>query len=331
MAIERTDLKYQRSAIWNDTSANGGEMSGTAIVDAVSGNIFPTVAQAERLAGSSKRRKVFVKNSEATGLTLYNAKIYIENPTPANDVVTLHAATLTDTQATALGRAYGCGWLNAPSIIGAESIAVLVEDGATSIFVIGDTIRISNKVNVDAVEGVEEYVTISTVTVSGDVATITFTPALENAFSSTNKATKVASLLSLGDIVASATTPTVTSTNGVFNHTTYPIAPNNIGSIRQNWTLTFVNSTTYSIVGDTVGNLGSGTIGGGASPFNPLLSVPYWTINPNAFSGAFVTGNSLTFTTAPSAKAVWFNRDVPANTPSYSGNAFVAVIEGESE
>ncbi len=331
MAIQRTDLVYCRSAVWNDTSSNGGEMSPTTIVDAVSGNIFPTVAQAERTAGSVKYRKVFVKNKEVTNLTLYNTKIYIENPTPADDIVVLQAGTLVDNQSTISGRVYGCGWLNASAAIGDTSITVLTEDGDIPIFVIGDQIRISDKANIDAVTGVEEFVTISTVSYSGDVATLTFTPALENVFSSTAKATRVSSLLSLGDIVATATVPVLTSTNGTFDSTTYPIIPNNIGSIRQNWILTFTNATTFNIVGDTLGNIGSGTVSSGASPYNPAFSVPFFTLNSNAFSGAFAAGNHLDFTTNPSAKSVWFKRIVPANTASYTGNAFIVTIEGESE
>jgi hypothetical protein len=331
MAIQRTDLVYCRSAVWNDTASNGGEMSTTTIVDAVSGNIFPTVNQAERIAGSTKYKKVFVKNKEGTGLTLYNAKIYIENPTPANDIVVLQAGTLTDAQSAISGRLYGCGWLNAAAAIGDTSITVLTEDGDIPIFAVSDSLRISNKANVDDVAGVEEYVTISTVTYSGDVATITFTPALENSFIATNKATRISSMLSLGDIVATATTPVLVSTNGTYDGVTYPIVTNNIGTVRQNWTLTFTNATSFNIVGDTLGNIGSGTVGSGADPYNPLLSSPYFTLSPNGFSGALASGNTITFSTSPSAKAVWFKRIVPANTASYTGNSFTVTIEGESE
>jgi hypothetical protein len=106
---------------------------------------------------------------------------------------------------------------------------------------------------------------------------------------------------------------------------------NNIGTVRQNWTLTFTNATSFNIVGDTLGNIGSGTVGSGADPYNPLLSSPYFTLSPNGFSGALASGNTITFSTSPSAKAVWFKRIVPANTASYTGNSFTVTIEGESE
>ncbi len=331
MAIQRTDLIYCRSAVWNDTASNGGEMSTTTIIDAVSGNIFPVVAQAERIAGSIKYKKVFIKNIEATDLTLYNSKIYIENPTPAGDIVVLQPGTLIDTQSTLTGRVYGCGWLDVAAAIGDLSIAVLTEDGDIPIFVIGDEIRISNKADVDSVTGVEEYVTLSAVSYSGDVATLTFTPALENVYSATNKATRVASILPLGDIRATSSVPVLTSTNGTFNNAQYPIVVNNVGTVRQNWTLTFTNSTSFNVVGDTLGNIGSGTVSGGASPYHPILNSPYFTLTGGGFSGAFATGNTLTFTTTPSAKAVWFKRIVPGNTASYTGNSFTVTIEGESE
>lgn len=331
MAIQRTDLVYLRAAVNNDTNSNGGEMSSAVIVDAVSGNIFPTIAQAERIAGSTKYRKVFIKNKEVNDLALYNAKVFIENPTPAGDKVYLQAATLTDVQSAISGRMYGCGWLNANAAIAATSITVLTEDGNIPIFVIGDELRISNKTDVDDGTGVDEYVTISTVSYAGDIATITFTPALDNAFSAAGQATRVSSLLPLGTLTATATTPTVTSVAGLFDSVTYPVVVNNVGTVRQNWTLTFTNATTFSIVGDTLGNLGTGNVGSGATPFNTLQNAPYFTLNANGFSGTFVTGNTLTFSTAPSAKAIWFKRIVPANTASFTGNTFVVVIEGESE
>lgn len=334
MPVAQNDLIFVKSSVVNDTSLNGGEMSYLQIVDAVSSNIFPTISQAKRIAGSAGEwRKVFVKNKESTGLGLYNTKVYIENPTPAGDMVFLAAGTLTDKQGDlSTPRLYGCGWLGASVSAGASSITVNVEDGDVHIFQVGDTIRISDKEAVDDLAGNEEYVEIGTVTYDGDVATIGITPVLSNNYSATGQATRVASLLDCGTVQASVSSVVVTSTNGQYNNVTYPITADNRGAIRQNYLLTFTSSTAFTITGDTLGSLGSGNVSGiNCAPNNPNTSAPYFIVNASGFSGSFQIGDTISFTVTPSAKGLWLKRVIPANTPSQSGNKFVIVVEGESE
>lgn len=334
MPVQTTDVVYMKSAVVNDTSLNGGEMSYLQVVDAVSSNIFPTISQAKRIAGSTGEwRKIFVKNKESTGLGLYNSRVYIENPTPAGDMVFLAAGTLTDKQSDlTTPRLYGCGWLNSSVAAGATTALVIVEDGAVHIFEPNDIIRVSDKETVDDLVGNEEYVTVSTATYDGDVATLVFTPALVNNYSATNQATRVSSLLNTATIQSSISTPVVTSASGQYDHTTYPIVADNRGSIRQNITLTFTSSTAFTLTGDTLGSLGAGNISGiNCSPNNPNMSAPYFTINATGFSGTFALGDSITFTVTPSAKGLWLKRVIPPNTASQAGNRFVLVTEGESE
>ena len=333
MPVQQSDIAYYKSVTVNDTNLNGGELSYLQVVNAVSSNVFPTISQARRTAGGTDWRKLFVKNKEATGLALYNTYLYIENPTPAGDMVFLAAGTLTDKQGDLSSpRLYGCGWLNVAAAAGDASIQVLVEDGSVHIFAQNDVIRISDKTSVDDLNNNEEYLTVSSVSYNGDVATIGFTPVLSNNYSATNQATRVASLLNAGTIQASISTPVVTSTGGSYDHNNHPITADNKGSIRQNITVTWTSSTAFTITGDTLGSLGSGNISGiNCAPNNPNASAPYFSINSSGFSGIFQAGDSMTFTVTPSAKAFWLKRIIPAQTASQAGNRFVVVAEGESE
>lgn len=337
MSIVRTDLKFYKSVIFNDTSANGGAMSNNAIVSGAGGNIFPTVTQAKRLAGATEFRKIWLKNAEDTGLELLNSIAYIENPTSADDRVVLFIGNGDiDTQADIVGdeKLYGCGWLNASlNSPGATTFTVLCEDGTDEIFTAGDLIRISNKEDLDDLNGTEEYRTIDNVTYNGDIATIEVTEALDNAYSATNQATRVASVINLGTIVASSDTFSLISTNGDYNIGTYPIVTGNIGTITQTWTCVFTSTTAFSITGNTVGLLaGSGTVGTGAAPANPSFSgKTYFNMNPAGFSGSFQIGDSFTFKTYASAEYVWVKRIIPAATPSFTNNRYVIAFEGESE
>lgn len=334
MPVQRTDIVNLRSVTVNDTNLNGGEMGTIQIVDNVSANVFPVVSQAQRIAGNSGQwRKLFVKNKESLGSGLFNTFVYIENPTPAEDMVFLAAGTLTDTQGDLSSpRLFGCGWLSASVSGGATSITVLVEDGTVQIFQVGDKIRISDKANVDALTGNEEYRTITSVAWAGDVATIGLDTGLDNSYSSVSQATRVSSLLSLSTLQSSASAPVVTSVGGTYDNTNFPILGDNNGSIRQNVTLTFTSSTAFTILGDTLGSLGSGNISGvNCAPNNPSVGAPYWTINASGFGGTFQAGDTITFSVTPSAKGIWLKRVIPVNTPSMAGNRFVLVVEGESE
>lgn len=334
MPVQRTDIVNLRSATVNDTNLNGGEMGTIQIVDNVSANVFPVVSQAQRIAGNAGQwRKLFVKNKESLGSGLFNAYAYIENPTPAEDMVFLALGTLTDTQGSLSNpRLFGCGWLSASAVGGATSITVLVEDGNVPIFQVGDRIRISDKANVDTLTENEEYKTITSVAWAGDVATIGLDTALDNSYSSVGQVTRVSSLASLGTLQASVSTPVVTSTGGAYDHVNFPILGDNNGSIRQNVTLTFTSSTAFTILGDTLGSLGSGNISGvNCAPNNPSVGASYWIINAAGFSGTFQAGDTITFVVTPSAKGIWLKRVIPVNTPSMAGNRFVLVVEGESE
>lgn len=334
MSIQRTDIDFFKSVTITDTGSNGGRMSSTESISGVANNIFPTASQAERLAGSNKYRKMFIKNSEATGLVLQNAKMFIENPTPGDDHVFFFAGTQTNTQADLTGseRLYGSGWLNVTVGSGVTQIDVRVEDGTNyKPFQNGDLIRISDRANLDA-SGNAEIVTITGITWVLDIATITFTPALQNGYSATSDATRVASYLDMSDIGASVSSAiSVTSTSGTYDDVTYPLELSNISTVEQDWTLTFTTTSQFTIVGNTLGNVGTGTIGGGAVPDNPdFTGNPYFTLNSSGFGGSWAIGETITFSTSPSSFPIWFRRIIPAGINSISGNQFVFAIEGES-
>ena len=332
MSIIREDFKYYKSAVFNDTSVNGGLASSNLVVDGVAENIFPSIPQSERIAGSNKYRKVYAKVDNAAAATLYLSRFFIENPTSAGDAVfAFPAGSFTQKQSDLLGteRVYGCGWLNASVVVGATELIVRTESSTKLIFLVGDTVRVSNKTNIDDVVGTEEFRTVSAVTWNSNVATVTLDVPLDNNYSFSNDATRVASVMQLGEIKTSSTTPVVTSTGGSLDASKLTLT--NKGAIYQNWTLTFSSSSNFSIVGDTVGSVGSGNVTSGASPNNPAVSAPYFTLASAGLSGLFASGDTITFRTNPAQVGIWFQRVVPANTPAFTGNRFTFVLDGETD
>lgn len=85
MAIIATDIKKYLSggAANADTDASlGGVISSVEVVDDTINNLFAAAPGSESLAGSTKYRAFFVKNTHAT-LTYQSAVVYISSNTPS--------------------------------------------------------------------------------------------------------------------------------------------------------------------------------------------------------------------------------------------------------
>lgn len=336
MAISQAELKLYKAAQNSDTPAsNGGRMSATEVVSGLAANVFPRTTNAERIAGSTKHRKVFYKAAAADDSALVNTRVYLENYTPGDDTFVMFLGTQTNTESDLTGseRKYAVGQLNATVSGGATQVVVDFETGAgaESVVQIGDYIRISDKADPDSA-GNEEIVLVSNVGWATDTATIDFSPALSAGYSSTN--TRVASLLdvdaALGDVVPTYANFDDTGAGGTFDDVNHLIL-DSIGTIEQTWTLTFTSGSAFSITGDTLGVLGTGgNTTGGASPNNPDFGEPYFTMNSAGFSGTFATNDVITFQTSPGAVPIWLKRVVPAGAASASNNQAVIAIDGES-
>jgi hypothetical protein len=331
MAILTSELIFYKSATVDDTSANGGRMSTNAVTSGVLQNVFANVLSAERVAGSTKYRKLFLKVANDSDLTLLSSKFWFDNITQAQDWAVFWAGTQTNTQADITGseRKYGCGTLKTTVSAGATTVIVTVEDASvTGIFQNGDTIRITDKVNPDSVSGNEEFATVSGVSVSGVDVTLTVS-ALTNGYTA-GVGTRIMSVLNAGDIACSVDNWVETSGSGTYDETTYPVVCDNIGTIEQTWTITFTDATNFTVAGNTVGAVASGTIGSNYSPNNPSFTKPYFTLSSAGFGGTWANGNTIVFQTHPAAYAIWEKRVVPAGAASLSSNKITLVVAGES-
>lgn len=331
MSIQASELVWRKSAESSDSGTNGGRMTPTAIVSGVKNNLFPDVPQAERTAGGTKYRKAFIHVANDDDLTLIGAKVFVLFPTPGDDHVVIFPGTQTDTQSgVAPAQVFGAGNLNADVSAGATSLSVLVEDWAASaIFAAGMTVRVSNKASVSDVSGTEEYAVIAAggVSVAGNVITLTLESPLANGYAAANS--YVSSVITHGDTKATVGS-IVVSGGGAYDAGTYPILPDGIGSVEQNWTCTFTSSSQFTIVGDTLGSLGTFNVTSDAAPNNPNFSKPYFTISRFGWSGT-VVGTQMTFSTSPASIPVWYKRIVPPGAASLSGDKVIVGVDGESE
>lgn len=344
MAIVDSELTMLKSTVVSDVSANGGLMDNSSVVTSgVVNNVWPSVFKAERLAGSTKYRKTFLKIANDDDETLFNPQVWMDIITQGDDWQLFFAGTQDDVQGDITGSedCYGCASLNANITAGVSVIVVDVEDaslapgGADEIFRDGDTIRITNKDTPSSVTGTEEdHVISGTPTVSTLEVTITIVGTTANAYNTDDNTngTRIMSLLEPSDIAcAYSSFVDTTAGDGVYDDGTYPPIMDNIGTIDQTITITFTDATNFGAVSDVSGvTLSGGAIGGDWIPSNPTFTKPYVTLETAGFSGTWANGDTIVFHTSPASLGIWQKRVVPAAAASLTGNKAVVVFSGES-
>lgn len=334
MSIQASELVWRKSSVVV-TGATNGNVMGTAVsASGAKNNVFPDVPSSERTAGSTVYRKMFilVNNSESDGngnlgLALIAPKLFVETRTPGDDAVNLFLGTQSDTEADLTGSEdlYGMGVLTNPVSGGASSITVTVEDwSGLPIFRNGDTIRISDKTDINDAGNNEEYHVINGVpSPSGNQITLTLTGTLANGYSA---GAKVSSVIEPADVECSVDG---FSNNGTGTFSAAGITTDNTGTIEMDWTLTFDTSTAYTVRDSSAQSVGSGNVGSDFTPNNPNGGT-YFTLLSASFGGTFTGNDTIDFSTHPAAIPVWYRRDVPAGASSLSGNSVIVAVDGES-
>jgi hypothetical protein len=330
--ITSAEIKWLRAALQSDTTAaaNGGRMTLAEIASNVKNALFPDVSKAQREAGATHWRKVFVAVRNSVGTTLMDAKFSIEAGTPGDSYYLIYPSTQDDTQDEVTARPYGYGTLADAALAEATSITVTSEVDYSAMnpkpFQVGDLIRIDARANV-GVAGNFEYREIDAITYTADEMAITLTAGLEYGY---DAGVHVASVIEAGDLSASVTEVGVTGT------VTYTAAGNltavGLGVVYQAWTVTILNATTgeIKVEGDTLGQIATGALGANLAPANPANGAPYFSLRSAGWGGTPANGDTLTFTTTPAAQGVWYKRVVPAGSASIASDPVWVCVEGES-
>ena len=324
MAIIPSELKLYKSRYVNNAATNGGRISGLEIPQNVKNGIFPDVSQMERDQGAVIWRKVFYKIANVDNMALQDAKLWTDIVSPGSGRVAMYRGSQRDSQGDIVansGKAYGPAQLTIDATAGDTQITVLAESGANDVFHDADVIYL-NDGNSD------EFISASSVSWSGDVATINLASGLMNNYSAAGPCS-VASCITADEIETSWDNWSLTSANGEYDTSSNPVQLDNIGTIEQTWTLTFTSSTDFNISGDTVGALGTGSLSTDLAPINPDFSRPYFTLRSAGFSGSFVAGDSIVFQTHPAAIPLWLKEIVPIGAAAGNEETIIA-IAGES-
>lgn len=98
MSVQASDIKFKKSVVVTDTSANGGRKGQVEIVSGARHNLFPRVSKAERTAGVTRHRKEFWCNENADDDVAYALMLFLEFPSNGGDRFAIGEGSQIDTQ-----------------------------------------------------------------------------------------------------------------------------------------------------------------------------------------------------------------------------------------
>lgn len=215
------------------------------------------------------------------------------------------------------------------SVNGIAPAALARTAGKVPIFRVGDSVLIDDGTN-------SEVALIAAVDYRG---ALTFTEDLAHSYAA---GTVVSSMLPLGDIQALAgasfsqqTWTRVFSDSRIgntisasYNQSLYQIVVNNAGAATERWAIVFTSATAFRLIGETVGEIATGTTGADFSPVNPITGEVYFTIAAAGWGSGWATGNVLRFNTTGARAPVWAVRTVSPSTPDGLDSATLQIRGG---
>ena len=85
MTISASDIKFRKSVVQTDTTANGGRKGSTEVMSGSKHALFPRVTKSQRVAGLTRYRKEFYCNENADDESAYGVLIYLMLPSTSED------------------------------------------------------------------------------------------------------------------------------------------------------------------------------------------------------------------------------------------------------
>jgi hypothetical protein len=120
-------------------------------------------------------------------------------------------------------------------------------------------------------------------------------------------------------------------TTAKYNAASYPIAVRNDAAIKQRWLIKFVSSTTFVVIGETVGQIATGNITADLTPINPLTELPYFSIDADGWGSGWSTGNCVRFNTVAASAPVWSSRCVISGEATNDADSFSIQVRGDAD
>ena len=121
------------------------------------------------------------------------------------------------------------------------------------------------------------------------------------------------------------------STTAKYNLVSYPIEVTNQGSIKERWAIRFTSSTSFEVIGETVGVVATGNISTDLAPTNAATGAPYFTIRADGWGSGWVSGNTLRFNTDAGQAPFWVARTIVAGRAVEEEDQFATQNRGDAD
>lgn len=114
-----------------------------------------------------------------------------------------------------------------------------------------------------------------------------------------------------------------------YNTVLSPIEVTNFGASTERFALWFTSTTQFRIIGEHIGQIGTGDINTVCAPINPATGKPYFTIRPVGWGTGWATGNVLRLNTVGALAPVWVVRTVQAGEEAGVDYSFDLLTRGD--
>jgi len=120
-------------------------------------------------------------------------------------------------------------------------------------------------------------------------------------------------------------------TTAQYNRALYPLSIVNAEAISERWAFIFTSATGGNVVGETLGQIGTFSIGTDAAPINPITSRPYFTLRKDGWGAGWGVGNVLRLNTIGPNAPLWIARTVLPGADATSGDSFRIQMRGDAD
>ncbi|NWO05830.1 MAG: hypothetical protein HLX50_09085 [Alteromonadaceae bacterium] len=120
-------------------------------------------------------------------------------------------------------------------------------------------------------------------------------------------------------------------TTAKYNNVAYPLEITNQGSIKERWLIRFTSSTSFEVVGETVGVIGTGNSSADVAIANPATGAPYFTIRAGGWGSGWNAGNCLRFNTDGAQAPFWIARTILSGPATATEDSFATQNRGDAD
>ncbi len=121
------------------------------------------------------------------------------------------------------------------------------------------------------------------------------------------------------------------SISASYDEVNYPIETYNDGAVTEKWAIVFTSSTTFTITGETLGQIYSGNTSVVAAPQNPNTLNPYFIIQFAGWGTGWVAGNVVRFNTDGCLAPLWIARTVLSGAAEQEDDQFTIQVRGDAD